>query len=47
MPTITMFPLGNADAVLVDLADGQKLLFDYADRRDPDDEDDLRCDLPK
>jgi hypothetical protein len=46
MPKVTFFPLGNADTTLIDLAGGQKILFDYANRRDPDDEDDKRCDLP-
>ena len=40
------FPLGNADTLRIDLADGRKLLVDYADTRNRDDENDLRCDLP-
>ena len=44
---IHFFPLGNADTLRIDLANGHKILVDYADMRDPDDEDDLRCDLPK
>lgn len=47
MPKITFFPVGNADTCRIDLADGQKLLFDFADTRDPSDEEDLRIDLPK
>jgi hypothetical protein len=47
MPKLSFFPLGNADCTRIDLDDGRKILFDYADRRDPDDEEDLRCDLPK
>jgi hypothetical protein len=43
---IRFFPLGNADTLRIDLADGRKILVDYADTRDPNDEDDLRCDLP-
>jgi hypothetical protein len=43
---LTFFPLGNADSCLIDLDDGQKLLFDFADVRDPDDDEDLRIDLP-
>lgn len=40
------FPLGNADTLRLDLADGRKILVDYADMRCADDEEDLRCDLP-
>lgn len=47
MPRLTFYPLGNADTCLIDLANGRKLLFDYADERNPDDEDDKRIDLPK
>ena len=45
MHKLTFFPLGNADCCRIDLAGGKKILFDYANTRDPDDEDDLRCDL--
>ena len=45
MHKLTFFPLGNADCCLIDLNDGQKILFDYADVRDPDNDDDLRADL--
>lgn len=47
MPKLTFYPLGNADCCLVDLANGKKLLFDYAAKRNPDDPEDLRVDLPK
>ena len=47
MPKLTFYPLGNADCCLIDLENGQKILFDYADVRDPDDDDDLRIDLPE
>ena len=47
MPKLTFYPLGNADTCLIDLANGKKLLFDYSDERNPDDDDDLRIDLPK
>jgi len=47
MHKITIFPLGNADSCRIDLECGKKVLFDYADSRDPNDKDDLRCDLPK
>jgi hypothetical protein len=41
---IHFFPLGNADTLRLDLADGRKVLVDYANMRC--DDDDLRCDLP-
>ncbi|GEO43523.1 hypothetical protein SAE02_76710 [Skermanella aerolata] len=41
------FPLGNADTLRLDIADGRKVLIDYADMRCADDEDDMRCDLPR
>lgn len=47
MPKLTFFPVGNADCCRIDLADGQKLLFDFADTRDPSDKEDVRIDLPK
>ena len=47
MHTVTFYPLGNADTSKIDLANGRTLLFDYANTRDPDDENDLRIDLPK
>ena len=43
---VHFFPLGNADTLRIDLADGCKLLVDYADTRNREDENDLRCDLP-
>lgn len=46
MPKLTFFPLGNADTTLIDLANGEKILFDYANRRNVDDDDDKRVDLP-
>jgi hypothetical protein len=47
MHTVTMFPLGNADCCRIDLAGGQKILFDYANTRNADDPDDKRIDLEK
>jgi hypothetical protein len=44
--TLTFHPLGDADCTRLDLADGKKLLIDYADRRNPDDRWDRRIDLP-
>ena len=43
---IYFFPLGNADTLRIDLANGHKILIDYADMRSSDDKKDLRCDLP-
>ncbi len=45
MHKVTFYPLGNADCCKLDLSDGRKLLFDYANCRDTEDEDDLRIDL--
>jgi hypothetical protein len=44
---MTFYPLGNADCCKIDLANGKKLLFDYADMHDDEDENDLRIDLSK
>lgn len=46
MPKATFHNIGNGDRIRIDLSNGKKILFDYADQRDPNDEDDLRCDLP-
>lgn len=46
MPRLTFYPIGNADCCLIDLANGKKILFDYANMRDPNSKDDRRCDLP-
>ena len=46
MPKLTFYPLGNADSTLIDLTNGEKILFDYANRRDPNDDEDKRVDLP-
>ena len=43
---IHFFPLGNADTLRLDLADGRKVLVDYAAMRNEDDDEDKRCDLP-
>lgn len=42
---LTFFPLGNADCCLIGLNGGQRILFDCAATRDPDDANDRRCDL--
>lgn len=46
MPKLTFYPVGNADTFVIDLPGGEKIIFDYADRRDPNDKKDKRCDLP-
>lgn len=44
---LTAFPIGNADTTRIDLANGKKLLFDFADMRHGNtDEADKRIDLP-
>lgn len=45
MAKIIIYPLGNADTCLIAL-DHKFMLCDYAARRNPDDPDDRRCDLP-
>lgn len=47
MHKTTFHNIGNADCVRVDLENGKKLLFDYAHMGDPNDSDDLRCNLPQ
>lgn len=47
MHKITFFPLGNADCCKIDLSDGRKMLFDFADCRDKGDKNDQRIDLAK
>ena len=46
MHKLTFYPLGNADCCRIDLADGRKVLKDYANMRNADDPDEKRCDLP-
>lgn len=45
MPRLTFYPLGNADTCLIDLANGKKMLFDFADMRCTDDDEDKRIEL--
>lgn len=47
MHKITLFPLGNADCCLINLDCGKMILIDFNAVRDPDNEDDLRCNLPE
>ena len=44
---LTFHPLGNADCTRIDLADGRKILVDYADMRNSNDPTDKRVDLPR
>jgi hypothetical protein len=44
--TLTFHPLGNADCTRIDLADGRKMLIDYADMHNSKDPLDKRIDLP-
>lgn len=47
MHKITYFPLDNAETLRLDInSNARKVLVDYADRRDPNNKFDLRCDLP-
>jgi len=43
---LTFHPLGAADCTRIDLADGRKVLVDYADMRNDSDPGDKRIDLP-
>lgn len=45
MPKVTFYPLGNADCYQLDLAGGEKLLIDFADVADPNDQEDRRIAL--
>ena len=47
MHTVSFFPIGNADSCLIELENGRRALFDFADMRDPKDPADKRCDLPR
>ena len=46
MHKVTFYPLGNADCCQIDLDNGEKILFDYANVGNSDDNDDLRINLP-
>lgn len=47
MHKLTFFPVGTADCYRIDLENGKKILFDYANTRDSKNQYDLRCDLPE
>ncbi len=44
--TLRFYPLGNADTTLISLANGKHILWDYANVKVEDNEEDERCDLP-
>lgn len=43
---LKFYPCGNADSTLICLADGRRILWDFANMKDPNDKEDKRCDLP-
>ncbi len=45
MHRLNFFPLGNADCCRIDLAGGERILFDCAATGDPNDQYDKRVDL--
>ena len=47
MPKVTFYPIGNADTCLIELSNGKKLIYDYANMRDPNDQTDKRIDLKR
>ena len=47
MHKVTFHNLGSADCIRINLENGKRILFDYADRLNHEDEADLRCDLPR
>lgn len=47
MHTVHFFPIGNADSCLIQLENGRRVLFDFADMQDLSDKTDKRCDLEK
>ena len=47
MHKVTFFNLGCADCCRIVLENGKRILFDYANMRNSENQYDLRCDLPK
>jgi hypothetical protein len=45
MHKLHFFPVGNADCCRIDLENGGKILFDFGNECDPDDENDCRVDI--
>lgn len=43
---VTFYNLGNADSTLLELENGKKILFDFANVKSENDSNDKRCDLP-
>ncbi|HUT83232.1 MAG TPA: hypothetical protein VMX95_01180 [Thermodesulfobacteriota bacterium] len=46
MPSITFYPLGNADTSLIEFTDDRLMLIDYYKGKEVDDEEDKRVNLP-
>ena len=46
MPSLTFYPVGNADCCRIHLANDDQVLFDFGGMRDANDPNDKRCDLP-
>jgi hypothetical protein len=44
---LTFHPIGNADCTRIDMANGRKMLVDYADMHNPADMWDARIDVPE
>jgi hypothetical protein len=47
MHKITFFPTGNADTCFIQLANGKKIIYDYANTKDLNNKDDRKIDLEK
>src|SRR5689334_17738513 len=45
MARVTFYPLGNADCCLIRTETGKHFVFDYADMKNPDDDEDRRMPL--
>ena len=45
MPSLTFYPVGNADCCRIHLANDDQVLFDFGAMRDENDPNDKRCDL--
>ena len=47
MPSITFYPVGNADSTLIELDSGCKMLIDYAHSKSSEEHDDKKVDLSR
>ena len=47
MAKITFYPIGNADSALIEFADERLMLIDYCPRKEAENEEDKRIDLPE